>query len=107
MKTRVLVWLAAGLLSSTAAMAQNGPPSGGGPGGPGGPPNFSNIDTNGDGKLSYEEVQKNFPPAARDFKEMDTDGDGYISEAEFKAFKPKPPPGGGQPPSDGGEPPSN
>lgn len=104
MNKRVLVWLTAGLLSSTAAVAQDGPPPGGGHRGP---PDFASLDTDGDGKLSYAEVEKNFPPAARDFKQMDTDGDGYVSEAEFKAFRPKRPPGGGQPPSDGGQPPSD
>lgn len=42
-------------------------------------------DTDGDGKLSREEVRAANPRALEIFDETDTDGDGYISPEEDKA----------------------
>ena len=45
---------------------------------------FENIDTNGDGVLSYDEVAAVIPEMTPDqFKAADTDGDGVLSKAEW------------------------
>ncbi|MGF1765523.1 DUF1566 domain-containing protein [Aliivibrio kagoshimensis] len=41
---------------------------------------FSNMDRNGDGKLSKQEAKG---PLAKDFKRIDRDGDGYITRQEL------------------------
>lgn len=46
---------------------------------------FDAGDTDGDGKLSREEVRAKNPRALEIFDETDTDGDGYISPEEDKA----------------------
>lgn len=44
---------------------------------------FDRADANGDGKLSYEEVQR-LPAVAERFDEIDTDGDRFLSREEFQ-----------------------
>lgn len=60
------------------------------PGG-GAPPSFSNLisqmDEDGDGKLSKSEVTG---PLANGFDKVDQNGDGYITEAEFQQAPPPP-----------------
>ena len=75
-----------------------GPPphDGAGPHGPGGPPpTFSELDANGDGVLSEEEVGE---PHWRHMAEADSDGDGVVSKAEFDEHrnKQRPPPSGAE-----------
>jgi hypothetical protein len=61
-------------------------------GGPqGGPPEFSSVDTNGDGELTFEEFSTQEIPHGDHqtvFDEMDSDGNGVVSENEFTSFKP-------------------
>lgn len=48
------------------------------------------LDTDGDGKVSYEEYRTSKEKAhERQFKKMDTNGDGYIDAAEKQAQKDK------------------
>lgn len=48
------------------------------------------LDTDGDGKVSYEEYRASKEKAhERQFKKMDTNGDGYIDAAEKQAQKDK------------------
>jgi Ca2+-binding EF-hand superfamily protein len=48
------------------------------------------LDTDEDGKLSYEEYKASKEKAQeRQFKKMDTNGDGYIDAAEKQAQKDK------------------
>lgn len=83
------------------------PPPPGGPGGPQGGqrPNpeamFSQLDTNGDGSLTQEEMQAGRPDNApamsteqetEMFSNLDTDGDGSISQEEMQNAPPPPPP---------------
>ena len=55
------------------------------PGGRGGPPpKFSELDSNGDGKLSQQEAgEEQWKRIAR----SDSDGDGLVSEAEFNEHR--------------------
>ncbi|WP_319552500.1 hypothetical protein [uncultured Vibrio sp.] len=48
------------------------------------PPSFSNIDTNGDGVLTKDELRG---PFLEDFDKLDVDGSGSLTEDEL----PKPP----------------
>ncbi len=48
------------------------------------PPSFEEMDTNGDGLLSKDEVRG---PLLDDFDKIDRDGDGFLSESEI----PEPP----------------
>lgn len=48
---------------------------------------FRAADTDGDGYLSRDEVQRRFPLAAREFHRVDTDGDGRISPQEFAQMR--------------------
>lgn len=66
------------LILSTSAFAQS---SGQGQERPQGePPSFDQLDSNGDGYLSQDEVKG---PLADDFSKIDSNGDGYISEDEL------------------------
>ena len=48
------------------------------------------TDTDGDGKMSYEEYRASKEKKSeRQFKKMDTNGDGYIDAAEKQALKDK------------------
>jgi hypothetical protein len=48
------------------------------------------LDTDGDGKVSYEEYRASKEAAhARQFKKMDSNGDGFIDAAEKQAQKDK------------------
>jgi len=49
---------------------------------PGPPPSFDQLDTNGDGQLSKDEVKG---PLADDFDRFDANGDGVLSEDELPA----------------------
>lgn len=72
----------------------------GGPGGRQKPPGFSELDQNGDGKLSSSEVADDRFLSDK-FSEFDSDGDGYLTEDEM------PGPGNGKGPGGpGGQPPS-
>ncbi|MEG3756044.1 EF-hand domain-containing protein [Psychromonas arctica] len=61
-------------------------------GGPqGGPPQFSSVDTNGDGELTFDEFSNQEIPHGDHqavFDDMDSDGNGVVSENEFSNFKP-------------------
>ncbi|MDR9826597.1 hypothetical protein RCJ22_13360 [Vibrio sp. FNV 38] len=48
------------------------------------PPTFEEMDSNGDGLLSIDEVKG---PLKEDFDKFDQDGDGFLSESEL----PEPP----------------
>jgi len=98
------------VLTSLAALATacgpggpGGPGGSGGPGGPGGPgsgpeqgpPPFSELDPNGDGKLTLEEFkQHKIPHGDHDevFRMIDANGDGVITQAEFDSHRPPAPP---------------
>lgn len=48
------------------------------------------VDTDGDGKISYEEYRASKEKAhERQFKKMDSNGDGYIDDAEKQTQKDK------------------
>ncbi|MEM0938737.1 MAG: EF-hand domain-containing protein [Bacteroidota bacterium] len=68
--------------SPTAQRGQHGP---GGRGGQVGSPSFSQLlsqmDSNGDSKLSKSEVKG---PLANDFARVDSDEDGFITESELE-----------------------
>ncbi len=55
-------------------------------------PDFSSMDTNGDGVISYAEFSAKKPPHGEDaqtiFDEIDSDGNGEISEQEVNDHKP-------------------
>jgi Ca2+-binding EF-hand superfamily protein len=70
-----------------ASEAQQRPPHGG-------PRNgdiLAKFDADADGQLSAEE----FPGPAEHFTDLDTDGNGYLSDQELQAGRPAPPPGSG------------
>lgn len=56
---------------------------------------ISQMDTDGDGKLSSDEVKG---PLKNDFSKIDSDGDGYLSSQEIETNAPKPQNSGGQRP---------
>ena len=63
-----------------------------GQGPPSGEQLIADMDTDGDGKLSEDEVKG---PLKNDFDNVDTDGDGYLTEEEIdNAPKPEKPQGG-------------
>ncbi len=72
---------------STNALASDRPepPSGG----MGKPPSFSEMDKNSDGVLTSDEVQG---PMRDHFSDIDTDGNGKITETEFSSHRPPEPP---------------
>ncbi len=72
-------------LSSSFAMAQsdNSGPGGQPPGDRPAPPSFSDMDTNGDGVLTEDELKG---PMQKDFSQIDADGDGSITESELNTF---------------------
>ncbi len=75
---------------STNVFADNRPsqpPSGGKP------PSFSQMDKNGDGVLTEDEVDG---PILDHFDEIDSNGDGEITEQEFSSHRPPSPPSGPQ-----------
>jgi hypothetical protein len=47
---------------------------------------FKAADTNGDRKLSKEEMQKGMPRLAEHFDEIDSNHDGQVTPAEMKTF---------------------
>lgn len=47
------------------------------------PPSFSDMDSNGDGVLTQDEVQG---PMQRDFSDMDSNSDGQLTETEVDTF---------------------
>lgn len=85
----------AGSEPGSKAPASGGPPSpsgsasppaaspGGGQGGRPGPPDFSAMDTNGDGRLSREEAPG---PMARFFDSIDANHDGFVDKKEHDAL---------------------
>lgn len=80
MKSVSLFALLGCALLSTSTMAQD-QPSGRPDMGP--PPCFSDMDSNGDGVLTQDEVQG---PMQRDFSSMDTNNDGQLTETEVDTF---------------------
>lgn len=56
---------------------------------------ISQMDTNGDGKLSTDEVKG---PLKNGFSKIDSNNDGYLSQEEIEANAPKGKKGGGQRP---------
>lgn len=48
---------------------------------------FNQLDANGDGVLTEEEVT-NYPQIADQFDTLDADGSGDISKEEFQAYQP-------------------
>lgn len=75
-KTMILSVLGAAMVASAGfAVAQ-------GKGGHGERPSFEEVDTNGDGKITRDEMQAH---AATRFGEADSDGDGAISREEMIA----------------------
>lgn len=91
--------IAVALLAALACQAQDepqGPPPGGRPPHP--PlPLFEALNTDGDDKLSAEEIKA----AAESLATLDTDGDGAISKEEMRPKPPEGAPEGGEPPKDG------
>lgn len=75
-----LALFALGLALATARVEANRPPKGNGT-----PPSadeiFTLMDSNNDNKLSKSEIQG---PLKNDFSNIDTDGDGYISKDELE-----------------------
>lgn len=47
------------------------------------PPSFAEMDNNGDGVLSEDELQG---PMQRDFSQMDSNSDGEVTESELDSF---------------------
>ncbi|MFH0226315.1 EF-hand domain-containing protein [Vibrio furnissii] len=80
MKSISLFALLGCTLLSASAMAQN-QPSDRSEMGP--PPSFSDIDSNGDGVLTQDEVQG---PMQRDFSDMDSNSDEQLTETEVDTF---------------------
>ena len=55
-------------------------------------PDFSEIDSDGSGDISYEEFTEKKPPHGDSeaiFNEIDADSDGYISQEELESHKPQ------------------
>ncbi len=84
-------WLAVSAVLFSAAVFADDRPSPP-PGGGGKPPSFSEMDQNGDGVLTSDEVDG---PIRDHFDDIDTNGDGEITEQEFADHRPP-----GPPPSD-------
>lgn len=80
MKSISLFALLGCTLLSASAMAQN-QPSDRPEMGP--PQSFSDMDSNGDGVLTQDEVQG---PMQRDFSDMDSNSDGQLTETEVDTF---------------------
>ncbi|MBI4803989.1 MAG: EF-hand domain-containing protein [Desulfovibrio sp.] len=79
MRRSLLVFALAGILALfvTAAFAQN----------PDHHPLFDKMDTNKDGFLTKEEIQKRFPKFTDEMmKQADTNGDGKLTVAEWRTF---------------------
>jgi len=68
------------LLLSSSVFAESAP-SGNHHMGP--PPSFSDMDTNGDGVLTSDELKG---PMQRDFSQIDADNDGSVTESELDEF---------------------
>lgn len=47
------------------------------------PPSFAEMDSNGDGVLTEDELQG---PMQRDFSQIDSNGDGEVTESELDSF---------------------
>jgi len=85
MKKTTLLFLVTALFSVNMAFADGPPP--GGPDGHRGPPNF---DTNGDGKVTFEEFKAKHEAQLKEhFDRIDTNHDGVLDKAELEAFKSK------------------
>ena len=62
---------------------------------------FAKVDTDGDGKVSQDELkvlsnkikEDTGQDVSQDFAKLDTDGDGALSQTEFEAGRPQPPQG--------------
>jgi Ca2+-binding EF-hand superfamily protein len=55
------------------------------------PPQFSSLDLDGDGSVTFEEFEQSDVPNddyATIFGHIDADGDGVLTEAEFTSHKP-------------------
>ncbi|MBO9468301.1 EF-hand domain-containing protein [Tropicibacter sp. R15_0] len=78
----VLILALGGASLASAAGMQHGKGPGGMKGGPNAEMLFEQLDANGDGQITKEEVEN--APKLR-FEAADTDGDGFLSDAELKA----------------------
>lgn len=89
------VMLAAMLASGAAFAEGDKKPGEGGKPRHHGPPPMEKLDTNKDGKVSFEEFKAGAPkdaPAEKveaKFKKLDANGDGSITKDEFAAMRPK------------------
>lgn len=77
---KLIVWITAGLLSVSAAWAQESRTD------KEIDQRFALADKNKDGKLTLEEAKAGMPRVAANFQRIDTQNKGYVTAAEIKAM---------------------